>query len=160
MFQELHENRNTTNFLEPDDTPLYHVATTVTLPPLEDVKVSATTEARQMIRLLVRYGNSVSELTLPEAERFVLGRLSIHNPQQPNVDLTDFNAMSLGVSRLHALIEDHLNIFTITDLYSSNGTWLNGRRLEPNEIRFLHDRDTICLGKLVVYVRIIELIDA
>ncbi len=161
MFQELHEQKDTANFLSSDDTPLYipEMGVTRSLPPFEQADSYESTPDRLTIRLLVRSGNIVSEVPMPETERLVLGRYAANCAHQPNIDLSDFNALQLGVSRLHAIIEDHFNIFTITDLYSSNGTSLNGRRLAPNEIRFIHDGDTICLGNLVLYVQIDELLD-
>jgi len=145
-----------------DDTPINwsEVATTMSLESLQEIfEDQPLAQTRQSIRLYVRSGNEIWELPLPESSRLVLGRPSPSSPHKPNIDLSAFDALMLGVSRLHAIIEDHYNIFTITDLYSSNGTFINGRRLQPNEIRFVHDGDTICLGKLVLYVQVSDALD-
>lgn len=161
MLQDQDENQEATHILVLDDASVYQCesVTPTALPAWNETESDPITQARHRIRMLVREGNVVSELAMPTAERLVLGRASPSSPHQPNIDLTDFNAAQMGVSRLHAIIEDHDNIFTITDLYSSNGTFLNGRRLAPHEIRFVHHGDTICLGKLVLYVRMSELLD-
>ena len=53
------------------------------------------------------------------------------------------------VSRYHALIEYHSKHgLYLTDLGSSNGTWVNQHRLMPHEKRILGDGDLIQLGKL------------
>lgn len=161
MLQQLHENQESADFFASDDTPLSfsQLGATLVVPPLEEFECRQDDLLQLQMRLFVRAGKNIEELTLASQNRLVLGRLTPNSPYTPNVDLTDFNALQLGVSRLHAIIENHDNLFTITDLYSSNGTSLNGRRLEPNEIRFLHDGDTVCLGKLVIYVRICDSID-
>jgi FHA domain len=54
------------------------------------------------------------------------------------------------VSRCHAVIKHHLSGLWITDVGSSNGTWVNQRRLLPAEERLLGDGDVIRFGKLQV----------
>jgi pSer/pThr/pTyr-binding forkhead associated (FHA) protein len=70
----------------------------------------------------------------------------------PNIDLGDYDALELGVSRQHAMIEQHYGVFTLTDLGSTNGTHVNGRRLMIGENRILRHGDVVCLGKLVIYI--------
>jgi pSer/pThr/pTyr-binding forkhead associated (FHA) protein len=58
----------------------------------------------------------------------------------------------LGVSRQHAAIRYTDSTFTIEDLKSSNGTWVNENRLEPNQPRVLRNGDVIRLGQLIIFV--------
>ena len=53
-----------------------------------------------------------------------------------------------GVSRLHASLRIENNSVLLTDLGSTNGTYLNGRRLSPNTSYVLHSGDTILFGRL------------
>lgn len=54
-----------------------------------------------------------------------------------------------SISRCHAMIGQYAeNSFYIADLGSSNGTWLNRRRLASMERRSLRDGDMIRLGSL------------
>ena len=53
-----------------------------------------------------------------------------------------------SVSRLHARISRDGNRFFITDLNSTNGTFRNGRRLEPNASEIIEPGDEIGIGKL------------
>ena len=53
-----------------------------------------------------------------------------------------------SVSRLHARISRYGNRFFITDLNSTNGTFRNGMRLEPNASEIIEPGDEIGIGKL------------
>jgi pSer/pThr/pTyr-binding forkhead associated (FHA) protein len=78
-----------------------------------------------------------------------LGRIVFGEPS-PTVDLTDYHGRLLGVSRHHAAIHFLDNGFSIEDLESSNGTWLNDNHLSPHQLTPLHDGDLIRLGQLVL----------
>ena len=83
----------------------------------------------------------------------ILGRADYGANFIPEIELTPFNAVALGVSRRHALISWGAMGVTVEDLGSYNGTFVNGRRLAPNERYTLQDNDEITLGNLVLYVR-------
>lgn len=52
-----------------------------------------------------------------------------------------------SVSRMHARFSlDRDGKMTVRDLNSTNGTWLNGERLMPNESRAMHQGDHVRLG--------------
>lgn len=53
-----------------------------------------------------------------------------------------------SVSRLHARISRDGNRFFVTDLNSTNGTFRNGMRLEPNASEIIEPGDEIGIGKL------------
>lgn len=78
-----------------------------------------------------------------------LGRVVFGEPA-PTVDLTDYHGRLLGVSRHHAAIHRFKDGFTVEDLGSSNGTWLNDNRVPPTELSPLHNGDLIRLGQLVL----------
>ena len=48
-------------------------------------------------------------------------------------DLSDQDAVNMGVSRRHAMIRRTESGFEVVDLSSRNGTWLNAERLVPNK---------------------------
>ena len=54
------------------------------------------------------------------------------------------------VSRRHAHIIKARNGYFISDLGSSNGTLVNGRRLAPQRPRLLHNGDKITIGEVVI----------
>lgn len=56
------------------------------------------------------------------------------------------------VSRLHAqCTSDHLNIF-LEDMGSTNGTFVNGRRLDPNESYRLRAGDAVSFAKICTWI--------
>lgn len=86
------------------------------------------------------------------AQRVFLGRLSSSVQAHPLIDLNPFDAFAKGVSRLHAVIHRTNTRMAVEDLGSSNGTYLNGARLEPHTIFPLRTGDKLQLGKLVISV--------
>ena len=58
------------------------------------------------------------------------------------------------VSRIHARIELRTDGFYINDLYSTNGTWLNGRRIEPGNAVRLSDGAALGMGSLKFRVQL------
>jgi len=91
-------------------------------------------------------------LPLATRNEFTLGRLSEGQPIMPDIDLTPYQAYASGVSRLHAVVKrDTARIF-VMDLGSSNGTYLNGRRLNPHTEEDLKHGDVVALGKLKIQV--------
>ena len=72
----------------------------------------------------------------------VLGR----NPAEADI-VFDQNPKS-SVSRMHCTIKVDGNRYLLSDLNSSNGTWVNGRRLFRDETMPLHNGDVVILGEL------------
>jgi hypothetical protein len=92
------------------------------------------------------------------AHEVVLGRDTDNNAMAPDIDLSGANAANMGVSRLHLSIK-HLvsnNALQIQDLGSSNGTFLNGERLHPQEQRILRHGDLIRMGRLTLQTRFLH----
>lgn len=87
----------------------------------------------------------------PEAP-MVLGRANTRSPRRPDIDLTAYRAFEKGVSCLHASIARNDQYLMIADLGSTNGTCVNGQRLNPHEPRMLRDGDEIRLGNLFLRV--------
>jgi hypothetical protein len=83
----------------------------------------------------------------------ILGRSSQAAPLAERlIDLSRFEAYALGVSRQHARITPNDRGYAIEDLGSSNGTWLNGNRLEARQLYQLRGGDHIQLGELLIFV--------
>ncbi len=109
-------------------------------------------------RLLLRVVGAEDDIEVDVHERqsVILGRLDPLTDQVPDVDLGVYNGTALGVSRQHArlgIVEDTLHI---TDLGSTNGTFLNGKRLKTNQWHVLRDGDEIRLGGLKLHVLFVE----
>lgn len=64
----------------------------------------------------------------------------------PDIDLTPFGGTASGVSRRHALLRFNGGTWTVTDLNTTNGTFVNGARLAPNTPTRLDDQARLRLG--------------
>ena len=104
-----------------------------------------------MLHLRTPRGRCILPLPDIDDQRLIFGRIDPGRESTVNIDLTHCEGRELGVSRLHAMI-DLSGIPTLTDMNSANGTFLNGERLIPFEVRRLFNGDVICLGMLVLYV--------
>ena len=91
-------------------------------------------------------------LPLASRNEFILGRLSEESLILPDVDLTPYRANTAGVSRLHAVVKREANKAMVMDLGSSNGTYINGRRIHPDVEVTLSHQDIIALGTLQIQI--------
>jgi hypothetical protein len=71
-----------------------------------------------------------------------------------DLDLSPLGAATLGVSRVHAALafDADRNVMTLMDMNSMNGTFLNGLRLQPQDVHDLHPGDQIRFGRLAVRI--------
>lgn len=84
---------------------------------------------------------------------FILGRASTEiKPSETLVDLTQFGALELGISRVHAMIRQLNGKYELIDLGSSNGTWLENKRLVPKQPYPLESGDRIRIGRLNILI--------
>ena len=63
-----------------------------------------------------------------------------------NSDAVDIKLENRFISRRHFQVRFESDVFYISDLGSTNGTYLNGNKLNPNEDHILRDGDMIGLG--------------
>lgn len=99
--------------------------------------------------------DTTSPIAVYTIDEFVLGRAS-EGSLEEIVDLTPYGAFSNGVSRRHALIRRKKTGYEIIDLDSTNGTWLNEKRLTPTKAYALPNGSTIRLGQLRLQVLVRE----
>ncbi len=114
-----------------------------------------TSRFNQKMRLVLRLSHADAEFAFDPAEidLIVIGRRDPFNGEKPSVDLNDYDAENLGVSRRHLLIKrGESNALSLLDQGSVNGTYLNGQRLIPHQPRILRDGDEIRLGRMVINV--------
>ncbi len=91
-------------------------------------------------------------LPLAERNEFTLGRISEGQPIMPDVDLSPYQAYARGVSRLHAVLKREASHVFLMDLGSSNGTFVNGKRLMPHVDHAVSNGDVVALGKLKIQI--------
>ena len=107
--------------------------------------------------LSLHFMGSGKIVPLASRNEFILGRLSEDSPILPDVDLTPYRASTAGVSRLHAVVKREANKAMVMDLGSSNGTYINGRRIRPDVDVPLSHQDIIALGTLQIQVLLHDL---
>jgi pSer/pThr/pTyr-binding forkhead associated (FHA) protein len=91
-------------------------------------------------------------VVLPTREMFVIGR-RVGDGATDVVDLTPFGAEQSGVSREHVRIRRRGGLIYMTDLNSTNGTVVAGRRLKANAERMIRDGDEVFFGRLKCCIR-------
>lgn len=106
------------------------------------------------IRLIIGEGAQQRELEVLIVKPVRLGRSDPTQNIFPEVDLTDDLAMERGVSREHAAIFGRGASVMVEDLGSTNGTLLNGERLDPYMPEPLQHGDQLQLGQLLIEVRL------
>jgi FHA domain len=87
-------------------------------------------------------------LEIPVKEEVVMGREDPISEVFPDVDLTGFGGMENGVSRKHAVIHQSGADITVEDLGSTNGTFINKKKIAPHAPETIKPGDELRLGKL------------
>jgi len=84
----------------------------------------------------------------------VLGR-GTGEPDSPDIDLTNLNAMSDGVSRRHALLRPTQHRLYLIDLGSTNGTFVNAIPVSKGMAQTLRSSDSVSFGGLSCIIEIV-----
>jgi len=93
----------------------------------------------------------VQPLIVRGRSEIILGRKVEGQPAEV-VDMTPYHGHLLGVSRRHARLVVSPEGALIEDLGSTNGTWLNEKRLTPDASFVVTSGDQIRLGQLILFV--------
>ena len=88
--------------------------------------------------------------TVRQDKDFVIGRKAEGVPDGL-VDLAPLEGYITGVSKQHVRIQGAGNGYQITDLGSTNGTWVNGIRLTSNQPVVLPNAARVRLGRMELY---------
>ncbi|MFV9507217.1 MAG: FHA domain-containing protein [Oscillochloridaceae bacterium umkhey_bin13] len=94
--------------------------------------------------------NSGRRIRLDGTQPLLVGRKDNQRNNFPDVDLGLDGGHDAGVSRRHALIAPQGPGFTLKDLDSANGTFINGRRIQPNAIAAIKTGDELKFGTLIL----------
>jgi hypothetical protein len=111
---------------------------------------------------LALYVADVEEpLIVPLTRDLWLGRYGGTDVETPaQIDLAPFGALESGVSRKHAVLRRLGPDVVIIDMGSTNGTWLNGVPLRPNQPVTLRSGDRVLLARLLLQVYLPEPVTA
>jgi pSer/pThr/pTyr-binding forkhead associated (FHA) protein len=120
----------------------------------EPKMVTSLQRGGEALAIRLKIGPNKREVEMPLNIITHLGRVDAAASVFPEVDLTDDSDVSHGVSRRHARILKQAGTVIIEDMGSINGTFVNGKRLDPYLPEILNDGDILCLGKLQIDVKI------
>jgi hypothetical protein len=124
---------------------------TKVLPGLtEEAFQKAFNPPKEGIAIYVR--DYTTPIEIRKEHEFALGRLLTGDLEQDFVNLKPYGGYENGVSRRHALVRRTETGYEILDLGSTNGTWLNKKRLTPEKPYPLHNGAQISLGRLQIFV--------
>lgn len=139
---------NCTLVLPPDEVS--HTRPLTRPPTLSPHPCSASEELTPQHVVLLQALPSGMCITLPHDTAVILGRdVSDESPSNyPLIALDKLDAQRHGVSRQHCLIERRASGLTVSDLGSTNGTFLNEQRLEQHRPYALVHGDRLILGTL------------
>ena len=94
----------------------------------------------------------IERVVMKDNTTATLGRFDTGTVPNEEIDLIPYGAIDRGVSRRHCEILLRDNQLHVVDLGSTNGTFLAGVRLKPNEATLLRKGDELLLGRLAVQV--------
>ncbi len=92
-------------------------------------------------------------LEIPSKDDVVIGREDPISEVFPDVDLTALGGLEKGVSRKHAVIHRTGADYTVEDMGSTNGTFINRKRIQPHAPESIKPGDEVRFGKLSLSVK-------
>ncbi len=94
-----------------------------------------------------------NKLDIPAKDEVVIGREDPISDVFPDLDLTNFGGMEKGVSRRHAVLHRAGADYTLEDMGSTNGTYVNKKKIQPHAPQAIKAGDEVRFGKLSLAVR-------
>jgi predicted component of type VI protein secretion system len=117
-----------------------------TIPPSSEAQTRKAADTKDTIAFYI-VGQEKPVLVPNDVKKIIFGRSS-PGESIPTVDLNPYDAHLFGVSRQHAIVYRSDNGCFVQDLGSTNGTWLNEKRLIAQKLYALQSGDMIRLGQL------------
>jgi pSer/pThr/pTyr-binding forkhead associated (FHA) protein len=104
--------------------------------------------------LVLHIRNEAEPLVVDVGEKqLAIGRVDSATGYKADIDLTRYGALQKGVSRLHAVFfRGKDESLYVADINSSNGTFVNGHQIAPNEPSPVNNGDEITLGRMRMHV--------
>lgn len=87
-------------------------------------------------------------IEINEYGEHIIGRKHLGQAIVPNIDLTEHQSYQGGVSKIHARLVLYPDRAEVFDMYSANGTHINGFRLMPETAMPVNHGDMLTFGRL------------
>ncbi len=120
---------------------------------LEEKLESAGMDAETFGTKLVLASPEGGTLDIPAKDEVMIGREDPISEVFPDVDLTALGGLEKGVSRKHAVIHHAGADYTVEDMGSTNGTFVNRKRIQPHAPETIKPGDEVRFGKLSLSVK-------
>lgn len=91
-----------------------------------------------------------ARLEIPVKDDVIIGREDPISAVFPDIDLTGLGGMENGVSRKHAVIHRAGADLTVEDMGSTNGTYINRKRIQPHVPQAIRPGDEVRFGRLAL----------
>jgi serine/threonine protein kinase len=123
---------------------------------LDDTAYTPIPQTAEDAQASLHFVDTGQILNLEGDAEYTIGRRYKQQAIIPDIDLTPFKAYEWGISRLHARINVGDRSVFVTDLGSSNGTWIEGKRMTVNQPCEVKHGQVFFLGKLRIQVLVYE----
>lgn len=123
---------------------------TVTLTPAQTIPLAEQPPRVRTDTVALHVAGEAQPLLIHDEREIILGR-AVPGEPTPTIDLSPYHGHALGVSRRHAIIRWGEEGYSIEDLNSVNGTWVNERKLLPGQSAPLRGGDQLRLGQLLIF---------
>jgi len=120
--------------------------------PANNTPVKAVSQQRWQPALSFMVLNTGRLVECPKIEKVIIGRSDPTLTDLPDIDLNPDKATELGVSRRHASINFRGEQVFLSDLGSTNRTFINRKPLKRGQPYELHNGDEIRLGNIILKV--------
>lgn len=110
------------------------------------------TEPLGPLVIQLQIGSEKRKVELPLNQSLLIGRLDPVQKVFPEIDVTQDGRAAKSVSRRHATISRQGDRIVVEDLGSVNGTFINGKRLDPYMPDAVNHGDILHLGKLLIEI--------
>jgi hypothetical protein len=111
----------------------------------------------QPLAIRLKIGTNQREIEMPLDRVIHIGRISPGSNTFPEIDLSKEVGSDRTVSRRHARILKQGNKVVIEDMNSVNGTFVNGKKLDPYLPESLRDGDLLRLGRVPIKIKILKI---
>jgi pSer/pThr/pTyr-binding forkhead associated (FHA) protein len=119
-----------------------------------NLRPAVTTTARSGASITLVVLTTRQRITLDASEELLIGREDAAHSIHPDIDLGEHGGYDAGVSRRHAILAYRNGEYSVEDLGSANGTFVNGKRLEPHAVARLSSGDELACGTLPLRIEL------
>ena len=113
-------------------------------------EATSVMDARQLreTKIFLKLTGSGQQIAANDKGELVVGRA--HKDKIPDIDLAPHGGAQAGVSRRHSRLLRQAGQWFVEDLGSTNGTFINGVKIPPNQATLINAGDKLRFGQIEV----------